>query len=200
MSFWNIINRGTSGQGNKTVGEKISVFFGVLGVKIKKNVTVGKNAIISPESRINARGCQMRLGDNLLVAPNAMIQGKVVMGNNCSVQTGTLIIGDEMYGVKIGDDVRIAPYVVIISSNHIFDRTDVTIASQGSRGEAIVIEDDVWIGSRVNITAGVTVGKGSVIGAGAVVTKDVPPYSVVAGVPAKVIKSRISGDESGYKN
>ncbi len=193
MSLWNFLNQGKSSQGNSKNGEKIATFFGNLGVKIKKNVTVGRHPVISPESRINPRRGKIEFGDDIVIAPNAMIQGNVCIGNRCSVQTGSLIVGDNTYGVKIGNDVRIAPYVVIISSNHVFDRTDVTIASQGLRDEPIIIEDDVWIGSRVNITAGVTIGKGAVIGAGAVVTKDVVPYTVVGGVPARVIKKRVEG-------
>lgn len=201
MSFWNFLNQGMSGQGNRSIGQKIAVFFGNTGVRIKKNVTVGKHPAISPESRINPRRSKLTFGDDVVIAPNAMIQGNVCIGDRCSVQTGTLIVGDSTYGIRIGNDVRIAPYVVIISSNHVFDRTDVTIASQGLRNAPIIIEDDVWIGSRVNITAGVTIGKGAVIGAGAVVTKDVQPYTVVGGVPARVIKKRVEGAEGdGYKD
>jgi acetyltransferase-like isoleucine patch superfamily enzyme len=79
---------------------------------------------------------------------------------------------------------------MIIGANHRFDDLSRPIAKQGLVRKSVVIEDDVWIGGRVNILAGVTVGRGSVVAAGAVVTHDVPPYSVVAGVPAKVIKTR----------
>jgi acetyltransferase-like isoleucine patch superfamily enzyme len=81
---------------------------------------------------------------------------------------------------------------MMIAANHVFSDPDRPIHSQGLDHAPITIEDDVWIGGRVNVVAGVTVGRGSVIGAGAVVTKDVPPYSVAVGVPARVIKSRRS--------
>ncbi len=91
----------------------------------------------------------------------------------------------------IGDDVRIAPHAMIIAANHVFDDSDRPISAQGLRSAPIVIEDDVWIGGRVSIMAGVTIGRGSVLAAGAVVTKDVPPGVVVGGVPARTIKQRV---------
>lgn len=83
------------------------------------------------------------------------------------------------------------PYVFIYTQNHNFSRTDISMDQQGwSEEKPVVIEDDVWIGARVTILPGVVIGSGSIIGASAVVTKSVPPYSVVAGNPAKVVKNR----------
>lgn len=83
------------------------------------------------------------------------------------------------------------PEVFIYTQNHNFSEIDVNIDQQGwSIEEPVIIEDNVWIGSRVTILPGVTIGKGSVIGASAVVTKSVSPYSVVAGNPAKIVKTR----------
>ena len=84
----------------------------------------------------------------------------------------------------------IGPRVNLMAENHVFTDINVSIKSQGIKRSFITIKDDVWIGTNVTIVAGVTVGKGSVIAAGAVVTKDIPEYSIAAGVPAKVIKSR----------
>ena len=86
--------------------------------------------------------------------------------------------------------MRIGAHVVIIPYNHLFEDPSVQIFKQGSSQQGVFIEDDVWIGAHVTVTDGVRIGKGSVIGAGAVVTRDIPPYSVAVGVPARVIKSR----------
>ena len=85
----------------------------------------------------------------------------------------------------------LAPRVSIYAENHVFDNPNITIKAQGVTKSAVVIEDDCWIAANVVILAGVTIGKGSVIAAGSVVNEDVPAFSVVAGVPARVIKSRL---------
>lgn len=92
-------------------------------------------------------------------------------------------------GVTIGNRVYTSPLVQIIAVNHVFDDPDVPFVHQGITAQGIVIEDDVWIGSGAVITDGVRVGKGAVVAAGAVVTQDVPPHTVVGGVPAHAIKS-----------
>jgi acetyltransferase-like isoleucine patch superfamily enzyme len=92
-------------------------------------------------------------------------------------------------GVRIGDRVYTSPLCQIIAVNHIFEDPDRPFVEQGITAEGIVIEDDVWIGSGAVILDGVRVGKGAVVAAGAVVTKDVPPHTVVGGVPAKPIKA-----------
>ena len=92
--------------------------------------------------------------------------------------------------VTIGNDVLIGPNVVINTGNHTFSDRDVPIVKQGHTSERITIGDDVWIAANAIILKGVTVGKGAVIAAGAVVNKDVAPYTLVGGVPAKKIKDR----------
>ena len=91
-------------------------------------------------------------------------------------------------GVTIGDRVYTSPGTQIIAVNHIFNDPQRPFVEQGITAEGIVIEDDVWLGSNCVITDGVRVGKGAVVAAGAVVTKDVPPHTIVVGVPAKVLR------------
>lgn len=93
--------------------------------------------------------------------------------------------------LEIGDNVMMGPDVEILTNAHKIESTEIEMIYQGDLPPRKVrIENDVWIGMRSIIMPGVTIGQGSVIGAGAVVTKDVPPYCIVAGVPAKVIKQR----------
>lgn len=92
--------------------------------------------------------------------------------------------------LKIGDNVMMGPDVIIMTSSHGHDRTDIPMRKQGSIVKPVTIGNDVWIGARVVILPGVTIGDGSILAAGAVVTHDVPAYSIVGGVPAKVIKKR----------
>ena len=188
--FYNELTEGLSSPNRNGWKSKLYFWLGERMVKRRKNVSLGIEPMVSPEARINARNAEITLGDKIAVAYGAVIQGMVTIGNNCSVQANAMIIGDDKQGVKIGDNVRIAPYVTIISSNHVFERTDIPISQQGMVSKPIIIGDDVWIASRVNIMAGVTIGSGCVIAAGAVVTHDIPPYAVAAGVPAKIIKMR----------
>lgn len=102
------------------------------------------------------------------------------LGINCRIGRGT----------TIGDNVMMGPDVIILTSNHIFDRTDIPMNLQGFEHKEVTIKNDVWIGTRAIILPGVTIGNSSIIAAGAVVTKDVPDYAIVGGCPAKVIKYR----------
>jgi maltose O-acetyltransferase len=93
--------------------------------------------------------------------------------------------------LTLGDDVMMAPDVVILTQNHRFDDPTVPMLDQGyGPAREVVIEDDVWIGTNAIILPGVRLGKGSIVAAGAVVTKDVPPYAIVGGNPARLLKSR----------
>ncbi len=131
-----------------------------------------------------------KVGKDVYIADGVVIYfpQNVEIGDHCSINHGCYIHGGG--GVIIGNNVRIAPHVCIISMEHEYRKPNVPIRLQGYRREPIIIEDDVWIGANAVILKGVRIGRGSVIAAGSVVTRDVPPYSVVAGVPAKLIKRR----------
>lgn len=195
MSFWSILEKGHSYPGDDTFGRRMSSFLGRCIACRHQNVYIAPNAFISPDARIHPRTGKIIIGDHCSVAPNAVLQGNICIGENSSVQYNTLITGygkvDDRQGyIYIGNNVRIAANCMIISANHVFDDPDIPIYKQGLQLQPIIIEDNVWIGGGVHITAGVIIGKGSVIGAGSVVTNNIPPYSVAVGVPAKVIKTR----------
>ncbi|MDA7617742.1 acyltransferase [Verrucomicrobia bacterium] len=113
---------------------------------------------------------------------------KIDIASSASLNQGVII--DGFGGVKIGKGVRIAAYVVINTADHEFSEKEKYIMNQGYICSSVVIEDDVWIGAHVCINKGVTIGKGCIIGSGSVVTKDIPPYTVACGIPAKPIKNR----------
>lgn len=94
--------------------------------------------------------------------------------------------------VALGNDVMMGPEVLIMTRNHHFARTDIPMCQQGDTApEPVVIEDDVWIGARAIILPGVTIGRGSIVAAGAVVTRSIEAYSIAGGNPAKLIKRRV---------
>lgn len=112
---------------------------------------------------------------------------QVSIGSRSGIGIRCALHGD----VTIGDDVMMGPETLVYTSNHDFSEVDVPMIQQGRTTAApVVIEDDVWIGARVIILPGVRIGTGSVVGAGSVVTRDVPPRSVVVGNPARVVRDR----------
>lgn len=140
------------------------------GVKIGNNVSILKNTIIECTGVIRNIGEGLVIGNNVGIAQNGFIQ---VRGK-----------------VEIGNDVIFGPNVSIFSENHNFENPDLPVSVQGETRKGVVIEDGVWIGTRVIILDGVKIGKNSIIAAGSVVNKSIPPYSITGGVPAKVLKSR----------
>jgi acetyltransferase-like isoleucine patch superfamily enzyme len=110
--------------------------------------------------------------------------GAVAIGDNCTVGIGSVVIGP----VTIGSDVILAQHVVLSGLNHSYEDTQTPIHRQPVTTKPIVIEDECWLGANAVITAGVTIGRHSVVAGGSVVTRDVPPYSVVGGNPARVLK------------
>ncbi len=108
------------------------------------------------------------------------------IGRDCLVGEYSLIRGQG--GVHLGDRVFTSPFTQIIAVNHVFDNPERSFVEQGITAQGIHIEDDVWLGAGAIVTDGVRIGKGAVVAAGAVVTEDVPPHTVVGGVPARVLR------------
>ena len=143
----------------------------------------------------------IRIGPNTLIMHGAVLHvynfrnlphAGITIGKDCLVGEYSVIRGQG--GVLIGDRVYTSPHSQIIAVNHIFNDPDRPFIEQGITAQGITIEDDVWIGSGAIITDGVRVGRGAVVAAGAVVTHDVPPHTVVGGIPARVIKEIRQGD------
>lgn len=110
--------------------------------------------------------------------------GDVIIGDRSRVGLSNTLIGP----VNIGNDVRLAQNVVLSGLNHNYEEIDSPIHAQGVSTKPIIIEDESWVGANVVILPGVTIGKHSIVAAGSVVTKSAPPYSLVAGNPARVLK------------
>ena len=140
------------------------------GITVGNNFSLGRNSIIECTGVIRELGEELIIGDNVGIAANAFIamRGKVEIGSNT------------IFG----------PNVSIHAENHNFSDIDKPIKLQGATRKGVKIGEDCWIGSKAVILDGVTIGSHSIIAAGAVVTKDIPEYSIAGGVPAKIIKMR----------
>ena len=145
-------------------------------------IDIGKNTFIMHNAELHVY--------NFRDLPNAGIK----IGEDCLIGEFNVIRGQG--GVSIGDRVFTSPGTQLISVNHVFDDPSIPFTQQGITAEGITIEEDVWLGSNVVITDGVHIGKGAVIAAGAVVTKDVPAHTIAAGVPAAIIREIVGTHES----
>jgi len=154
-----------------TIGDNVEI-----NALSRHGVTIGNDVSILKNTIIECTGVLRNLGEGLEIGNN------VGIAQNCFIQVRGM--------VKIGNNVIFGPGVSIFSENHVFDIPELPVNVQGETRKGVTIEDGVWIGTRSVILDGVTVGKNSVIAAGSIVNKDVPAYSVVGGVPAKVLKER----------
>lgn len=140
------------------------------GIKIGNNVSIHSNTIIECTGVINHLGEGLEIGNNVGISQNCFIQVRGML--------------------SIGNDVIFGPEVSIFSENHNFKDLTIPISQQGVSRKGVIIEDGVWIGTKAVILDGVKIGNNSIVAAGSIVTKDVEPFSIVGGIPAKTIKMR----------
>lgn len=149
----------------------------------------GKGSIVRWKTRMDLLPFnQFVLGEKSIIEDFATVNngvGDVYIGKQTIIGMGCVVIGP----VSIGDNVMFAQNIVVSGLNHGYEDVNIPPAFQKVNVKQITIADDVWIGANCVITAGVNIGKHSVIGGGSVVTKDVPAYSIAVGNPAKLIKS-----------
>jgi acetyltransferase-like isoleucine patch superfamily enzyme len=144
----------------------------------KEGIIIGDNVSILRNTIIECTGVLRSLGEGLVVGNN------VGFAQNCFIQVRGKVL--------IGNNVIFGPGVSIFSENHIFSDPSVPVSKQGETRIGVCIGDGAWLGSGAIVLDGVTIGENSIIAAGSVVTKDVPPRAVAAGIPAKIIKIRES--------
>lgn len=172
------------------------------GVKINHayQLRLGKNMIIEDNVYINALSENgIHIGDNVSIARDSILICTGVIahkGTGISIGSGTGINARAYLsgqgGIRIGKDVIFGPDVKIFSENHHYTDALLTIKDQGVSRKGVVIGDNCWLGAGVTVLDGVTIGNGCVIAAGSVVSKSIPENSIAAGVPARIIKDRIS--------
>ncbi len=168
------------------------------GVRLRfaNYIKLGHGAYLDQGTYLHACPHGIEIGAGTLVMHGAVLHvynfrnlphAGIKIGRNSLIGEYSIVRGQG--GVQIGDRVYTSPFTQIIAVNHVFDDPNRPFVEQGITAEGIVIEDDVWLGSGAVVTDGVRIGRGAVVAAGAVVTKDVPPHTVVGGVPARVIRT-----------
>lgn len=147
--------------------------------------------VSSRESFLMAKKKGMFIGKGTYIHPTSMFANaqKIKIGKECYIGAYCNIrpLNEE---IIIGDHCLVSQFVSIIGANHKIDQARITDKIEDHVSKKVVIGDNVWIGAQAVILPGVTIGEGAVVGAGSVVTKDIPPYCVCAGVPARVTRKR----------
>ena len=178
----------------KSMGENVYIGKGV-NIVNPEFISVGNNVEIKNDVTLIARGeggitlsDGVRLQERVYLDTERVNDGYITIGKNVYIGTGTTLFGH--MGIEIGVDCLLAQNISLTPYSHIFDDPDSIIYSQGGHCKKVTIGRDVYIGMRAAVMYSGDIGEGSVIGAGSVVVKPIPPYSVAVGCPAKVIKER----------
>jgi acetyltransferase-like isoleucine patch superfamily enzyme len=151
---------------------------------------IGKNSFVSPQAIIEQPE-NIYIGNEVQIKPGVVLRpetGFIHIGDNVVINHYTVIHAKG--GVEIGDWVVIGPHSGIFAQNHSYDSFDLPITKQPNKGVGITLMGDNWLGAGCMLLDGVTLGKGTVVGAGAIVTKSFPMAKIIAGNPAKILKSR----------
>jgi len=156
-----------------------------------KGCRVDWSACIDSSARLEPSGGSISIGPRTIIDCGVVIRGlggHVAIGADCAVNAYSVLFGAG--NIAIGDSVMIASHVSMYAANHVFTSTSEPMCNQGLDAIGITIADDVWIGTGARVLDGVDVGSGSIIAAGAVVTRSIAPLSINAGVPARTIGVR----------
>lgn len=167
------------------------------GVRLRfaRHIRLGRNVYLDEGVYIHACPKGVEIGAGTLVMHHAELhvynfrnlpQAGIRIGRDSLIGEFNVLRGQG--GITIGDRVYFAPLVQVLAVNHVFDDPSRPFIEQGITAQGIVIEDDVWVGAGAILLDGVHIGRGAVIGAGAVVTEDVPAHTLVAGIPARVVR------------
>jgi acetyltransferase-like isoleucine patch superfamily enzyme len=170
-------------------------------LRFANHISLARGVYLDQGTYLHACPNGIQLGENTIVMHGAVLHvynfrglphSGIRIGHDSLVGEYSVIRGQG--GVSIGDRVYTSPFTQILAVNHVFHDPTRPFVEQGITAQGIVIEDDCWLGAGAIITDGVRVGKGAIVAAGAVVTHDVPPHTVVGGVPAKPIKDISRGE------
>ena len=157
----------------------------------KKKLSGGSSFTLYPGCVITGAE-RINIGEGVIVSRNCALyahnNGTIRLGKKAGLNNNVILSASDGGEIILGSGVIVGFNTVMRACNHRYSKRDISIIEQGHVKASISIEDDVWIGANVTVLPDVKIGKGAVIGAGAVVNKDIPPYALAAGVPAKVIK------------
>jgi len=175
------------------VGRNVTFGHGIV-LRHPHKIRIGDDVHIDDQCVLDAKGADnqgITIGDGVFIGRNTIISCKngdieiddrANIGFNCEIFSGG--------HVRLGKNTLVAAYTYLVGGDHLHDRTDIPVLDQGRVAEGIEVDDNVWLGAHVVVSDGARVGHDAIIGAGAVVRGEIPPFQIAAGVPAKVIRDR----------
>ena len=184
-----------------TCGRKVAFAQGIV-VRHPKRIHLGDHVVISERCVLDGRSQDtdraIVLGNDVILSNNVMLScknGTISIGDATGLNSGTVIQSVDSCPVSIGRDGIIGQMSFVVGGgSYNFDRLDIPIREQGMDNDGgVAIDEDVWLGANVTVLGGVEVGRGAVIGASALVSRSIPPYSIAKGIPARVTGSRKKG-------
>jgi len=177
----------------KKVGRGVS-FGRSIAVRHPHKISIEDNVVIDDNCMLDAKGSDNKgiiIEEGAYIGRNSILScknGDIVISKNVNIGFNCDVFSASK--VEIGENTLIAAYSYIIGGGHNYTRTDIPITEQEKHSYGIEIGKNCWIGAGVNILDNTTIGSETIIGAGAVVTENIPPYSIAAGIPAKVLRTR----------
>jgi acetyltransferase-like isoleucine patch superfamily enzyme len=176
-----------------------NVIFGInVTLRHPHKITIGDNVVIDDGCCLDAKGTDNRgitLGNGVFVGRNTILScknGDIIVDDHANLGFNCEIFSASR--VRVGKSVLMAAYTYLVGGDHLYDRTDIPVLDQGRTARGIEVDDNVWLGTHVVVTDGSRVGRDAIVGAGAVVVGEIPEFSIAAGIPAKVMRDRRSGD------
>ncbi|RMF59384.1 MAG: hypothetical protein D6743_16430 [Calditrichaeota bacterium] len=174
------------------------VAFGAnVAIRHPRKIHIGDNVVIDDNCVLDAKGQSnkgIRIGNGVFIGRGTILSchnGDIVLEDNVNISFNCVITS--LSSVTVGANHLMAAYCYLVGGTHNSDRTDLPVLLQGRSSKGITIEENVWLGAGVTVLDGVRIGRDSILGAGAVVNKDVPEFAVAAGLPAKVLADRRKG-------
>jgi acetyltransferase-like isoleucine patch superfamily enzyme len=156
-----------------------------------RKIKIGKGTIFDPSSSVSPGNGVIIMGKNCYIGRGTIIRsshGKICFGDNIHIGEYSILHGHGK--IYIGDNGLLATHISLVPAHHNFSHRDIPIKAQGHTKSGIWIGEDVWLGSGARVLDGIRIGKGAVVGAGSVVTKNIGPYSINAGNPARKLRDR----------
>lgn len=158
-------------------------------------IRIGHNVVIDDGCCLDAKGTDnagITIGDGVFIGRNTILScknGDIIIDDHANIGFHVEIFSASR--VRLGKNALVAAYTYLVGGDHLYDRTDTPVLHQGRTAQGIEVDDNVWLGAHVVVSDGSRIGRDAIIGAGAVVIGEVPPFHIAAGVPATIVRDRL---------